>query len=473
MSTVLTNGFGSFSGTSMASPNAAGVCALIAIRNPNLTPLQIKNVLSHHNSTDWLEPVFTATGARVNAYKCLTNEVILTGGNNHQPIITELPISVTVKCGDAFDYSFTASDSDGDPLAYYVYSSFGDVVRSNRATFKTPLCIRNQSHWIRAVVLDRNGGVAEGKTWVDVIGDSNLPVRFELRTDFGKFSAPFYNWASICHTNNSDPLVPWTATVFAYRPRKLTSWGSAPMTLNCWGASMPVAETDEIMFEVQARNSLGAEYTSQREYMNGSGKVANPTNQHPFAILSHSVLDGTAPFSVSWDTSRSYDVDGQIVGRWYMRPDGILTTAGLRGTNVYATPGRYPFMFWLEDDRGGGISIWREINVLYGATNAPPPPPPPPPAPVLVAPRDLSATGTSSITLNWSDTSTGEDRWLVEYRIKGKGKPTNWAVLATKPANSTSHGFVPSRGGNWSFRVRACAVMVCSSESNTVTVSVR
>ncbi|MEO0294465.1 MAG: S8 family peptidase [candidate division WOR-3 bacterium] len=73
-STIPNNGYDSWMGTSMACPNAAGVCALIISHFPNLTPKQVEEYLEGGaENIDTLNPGYEGKlgAGRVNAYRSL------------------------------------------------------------------------------------------------------------------------------------------------------------------------------------------------------------------------------------------------------------------------------------------------------------------------------------------------------------------------------------------------------------------
>ncbi|MEX0677679.1 MAG: S8 family serine peptidase [Pirellulales bacterium] len=74
LSTVLNGGYGLKSGTSMASPHAAGVAALIWSRNPRLTNQQVRNILENTcDNIDALNPGMAGLigRGRVNAFRAV------------------------------------------------------------------------------------------------------------------------------------------------------------------------------------------------------------------------------------------------------------------------------------------------------------------------------------------------------------------------------------------------------------------
>jgi hypothetical protein len=108
---------------------------------------------------------------------------------------------------------------------------------------------------------------------------------------------------------------------------------------------------------------------------------------------------------------------------------------------------------------GGWVSI-REFKV-WGSDGAPQAP---------VAPSALSATALSSseVSLGWSDNSTNENGFTIEYRV-GTG---TWQTHSTRPAGSTTatiSGLAPST--TYSFRVAAYNDGGSSAWSNEATAT--
>ena len=98
-----------------------------------------------------------------------------------------------------------------------------------------------------------------------------------------------------------------------------------------------------------------------------------------------------------------------------------------------------------------------------------PEPPPPPPGGGPTAPGSLAftATGSTSVRLNWVDRSDDETGFEVQIRRAGSG----WRTHSTHPANTTTAditGLTP--GGRYDFRVRAFNDSGRSGPSNSVTI---
>ena len=114
-------GYQSLSGTSMASPQVAGVAAAIFGLNGSLTVAQAKNVLLNPDSLDQTAFVHTSTfGGRLNMAKALTNGLIYAPQDNHPPTLTVFGSTRSLRVGESTTVSASASDADGDALRYTV-----------------------------------------------------------------------------------------------------------------------------------------------------------------------------------------------------------------------------------------------------------------------------------------------------------------------------------------------------------------
>ena len=73
LSTFKKGGYASLSGTSMAAPHVSGICGLILLSEPHLTPLEIRERLINTSvKTDKLKAA-SLSGGRVDAFRAVTN----------------------------------------------------------------------------------------------------------------------------------------------------------------------------------------------------------------------------------------------------------------------------------------------------------------------------------------------------------------------------------------------------------------
>jgi hypothetical protein len=119
-----------------------------------------------------------------------------------------------------------------------------------------------------------------------------------------------------------------------------------------------------------------------------------------------------------------------------------------QGLAVITTVDRIPVFHLLDSS----------LNILYSS----PTPPAAPGTPFL------TSRSTDSISLQWTDLSDSEDRFIIEFRPAGTGSP--WSQALTSPANSTAatvQGLSP--GTSYDLRIIAATESVPSSPSPAIT----
>jgi len=122
MSTLPNNSYGSYDGTSMATPHVAGVAGLLMAEYPDKSILEIKQMIL--GSVDFKENLqgVVLTGGRLNAYSALSGLLA--------PIIDE--VSATPTVGSApLTVHFTGAAHDPDGTIVEHYWDFGDGEVSN------------------------------------------------------------------------------------------------------------------------------------------------------------------------------------------------------------------------------------------------------------------------------------------------------------------------------------------------------
>ena len=90
----------------------------------------------------------------------------------------------------------------------------------------------------------------------------------------------------------------------------------------------------------------------------------------PEARLTTSALRGTAPFSVDFDASGSFDNRGITAYDWTF--DDGSTASGARVHHDFALPGAYTTKLLLRDAAGHRTEVRRQVRVDPGAPSAPP-----------------------------------------------------------------------------------------------------
>jgi PKD repeat protein len=185
--------------------------------------------------------------------------------------------------------------------------------------------------------------------------------------------------------------------------------------------------------------------------------VSPPVNQPPVARISATPLSGTAPLMVTFNGSSSSDSDGTITGYDWSFGDG---TAGSGATvsHTYSIAGNFNAILTVTDNSGARSSASVAVTVN--------------PAVVLNAPTGVSATVVSStVTVKWTDTSTGEEGFYVERKLKSAG---SWTRVGQVGANQTSYSETVARG-TYNYRVQSFNITFgqVSAFSTKVTARVR
>jgi PKD repeat protein len=92
-------------------------------------------------------------------------------------------------------------------------------------------------------------------------------------------------------------------------------------------------------------------------------------NDPPVASFTATPSEGSAPLSVSFDASASYDPDGLVSSYRWSFGDGA-SGSGMLVTHVYAAPGTYTAQLTVEDRRQGTSTVSEQILARTGSRYA-------------------------------------------------------------------------------------------------------
>jgi len=202
-------------------------------------------------------------------------------------------------------------------------------------------------------------------------------------------------------------------------------------------------------YRVRASNSGGASaYSNTAEI----GIIGVPTV--PIAVISATPTSGTAPLTVTFDGSGSYDIEGFLTSWNWALGDGTFAS-GVTTTHVYSTPGTYVASLTVTDS--GGVSNTTTATIVVNAPALP------------SAPANLTATALSrsSIGLNWTNRSANQTGVKIE-RCKGSSC-TNFNLIATVAGSATTYTNSGLSSDTWyRYRVRAYDSVGNSPYSNVV-----
>nr|WP_136251003.1 S8 family serine peptidase [Ningiella ruwaisensis] len=101
LSTVPGNNYATFSGTSMATPHVAGTAALVWSINPDLSAVEMKQLLMDSGDDNAWADGRTVSGKRLNAYNAL-----LAGDPTPSFTFSVTPTAATIVAGESISYTF-------------------------------------------------------------------------------------------------------------------------------------------------------------------------------------------------------------------------------------------------------------------------------------------------------------------------------------------------------------------------------
>ena len=127
-STLPANSYGSYSGTSMATPHVTGALALYAAANPGVTASDLQSRLLNSARATGSLVGKTSTGGRLDIGAMLVGSPTPV---NHPPVAN--PQTVTTTAGTAVSITLTGSDPDGDTLSFAIVSNTSNGTLSGAA----------------------------------------------------------------------------------------------------------------------------------------------------------------------------------------------------------------------------------------------------------------------------------------------------------------------------------------------------
>ncbi len=442
-------GYKLLSGTSMATPHAAGVVAAMLHINPALTAAQARDVLLDPGSYDPIADALgsrTSTGGRLNFYKAISNPKLLNPGPlNTFPTLTLGP-DVYASSGGNVTVTASASDADGDPLRFAWGTGFNvgqswmlgwmanqifPVASGNGASFTAPIVGRPALAPYQVSVSDSRGGGATDTLYVVV-----NPASLLIGPPTGSFSAPVvsapagstltFNFSPV----DPDGMGPAMFDIFASHKDGLSGWccfGGPSVGLN-----FPTAGVYRVGVQAMDRSLQSSDKQSVVVAIGGA------TGMPPIARATLDRTSDAVPFTVNIDMSASSDLDGAIESYFFncgLTSNPSSTTP--YGQCTFTEPGNY----WLElmiRDNDGLMDVVNMYVVAVPSTDD------------VAPPTGLTATaGTGAVTLTWNATAGA-----ASYGVKRGTSPggpygttvatvlTNTSFVDTTVTNGVAYSYV-------------------------------
>jgi PKD repeat protein len=371
-------------GTSAACPVATGIAALVFSVNPNLTAVQVRNLIEHTaDKPGYINEHFdTVTGqndnyghGRVNAFNAVQ---AASAGKNWPSPVKDVQ---TASSATFAQIIWTLPDWDGDGTAD------GDVAGVLVARSSSSL------EWAPTDGIEYTVGqeVAPGVVIVadDLIENleqTGLPTSTFQYALFTHNGERFYSWGRrtsfAAESSISIPLASISASPTA---------GSAPLKVHFAGGGIDKSGKNAIIgfgwnfgdgttatgAAVDHIFTSGGDFLVTLTLTNTSAQTGQATvmihvsgapNKFPTAAISAVPTSGDAPLVVLFQASAS-DSDGAITSMNWNFGDGT-TGSGATVEHVYIAPGTYAVIFTATDNGGAKATASQVINVTGGGVTA-------------------------------------------------------------------------------------------------------
>lgn len=486
LSCKIYGGYHSLSGTSMATPHVAGVCALMFGIKPSLTLKQCKNILLDPSSFDFVNFTLNTTfGGRLNASKAIINALLPIPPDNHNPVLTINGTNlVIIPVGNIASMSASGTDIDSNKLNFQIIAKgshndswlIGSMVNEslyNRQVITNTISITNLPTG-RDYVLNTRFNLTDGHGGLDSKFGSFFLPRDESKVR--QLSTPvvsliveevypnFFLFVEMPGINTNEAKLSWNFSSSVQGAGKTCCF---PVNTKIPLYSLNFPYTGPHIYDIQVMDHDGNFTSTHFVYDKG-----NTGFYAPEAKVKLNIISGESPLVINVDMKDSdvYNAHNlKYTARYWVKNDVIFDGYEPIRTFTLTNLGLNAIQFVVYDETNNLTALRTELFTVLPpkVTNQPPPV-------VLNPPTDLRITqvNNNQLILNWTDTSSGEDSWLIEVGNKVKGKVT-YRTLVTLVENSNNYSFQFTGLGAYQFRVKACKIYKCSDYSNVVTIKIR
>ena len=414
LSTTPSNSYASYSGTSMATPHVAGAAALVWSLNPELSAVEMKNLLM--NTGDALDSLDgkTVSGKRLNVNNALAEADPTPGfrfvaAPTHQQISAgetasynidvrsiadwsgdvELGVMVTpalegvslsssaVSPGESFTVDVTTTEATlWGNYELSIVGASGDLEKSASLSLEVlPAGLRDFPYSNTAPV-DIPDNDSEGVS-------STIEVADDLQV-FGMTAS-----VDISHTWIGDLRVTLTSPQGTEVVLHDRAGGAADDLVANFPTSSFNGEMAQGTWTLNVSDNAGADTGTLNNWgmtISGIGEAAPAA---PVAQFSYEANDLAVTF-----TNSSYDVNEDISGYVWDFGDGVSSTE-TNPSHTYAEPGAYTVSLTVADDAGNESVASMDIEVFAHSVDA------------SVRSSRISRRGTATVNLQWSGAQGG------------------------------------------------------------------
>lgn len=336
---TIPGGYGTKSGTSMATPHVAGAAALIWSYQPALSNLQIKETLM--NSGD---SIVSLAGKTVSGKRLNINNALLSLTHVNQPPIAEAGAEQNIYLNDAVTLDGSAStDADGT-IASYSWNMLDDNILSGQSVSYTYMAAGDYN--VILTIADNEGATATDTVLVHVlnhaptveIGGPYTVNQYSETTFIAQVSDPrgdalSYTW------NFGDGLQQTSAT------------NSISHTYNVAGIYQLDVDVTDGTYTVIDSAQVNVDYVNRQPVANIGGPYSGDEDE-----------------AITLDASLSSDPDNDALTYHWNFGDGISDIASVpTASHVYTTNGSFVLTLIVNDGNLNSESVSTAVTV-----NAPP-----------------------------------------------------------------------------------------------------
>ncbi|WP_448547441.1 S8 family serine peptidase [Thalassotalea fusca] len=384
LSTIPGGGYDSFSGTSMATPHVAGVAALVLSVNPDLTTVELKELLMNSGDDNADLDGKTVSGKRLNAHTALIDADPTPGFK-----MSVTPGAQTITAGATATYTFSMSsiaDWSGD-IALTLEDSLGSATLSASTVtpgedFTLNVPTTGDTSWgsYNFTVTATSGELVKAKTvslFVNPQGlndftyENTTPVAIPDNDSNGVNSVITINdditifdtstFLNITHTWIGDLVVTLTSPSGTTATLVNRSGGSADDIVDSFASAAFNGESALGDWTLNVSDNVGADTGTLNNWSMTITGLGDVSPAAPVASFSYEV----DLLSVSF-TDSSTDVNGDLATWSWDFGDGNTSTEQ-NPTHSYSEAGTYAVTLTVTDSEGNNDTKSVNVNVAETA----------------------------------------------------------------------------------------------------------